>query len=231
MAREVGMEMLDMTNLGEFFEENKKAYGPQLKSLGVFDKKGKIYSSQMEMIGPLRAFSLFHDSRRFFFFVLLLFCFVENVSDARSAVHNSDIPKSSGCVTMKQNLYPYCAHRDCFVLPRKRFVCNLAWDKFIVVNNRYTRVRVASFRRRRTKKKKKKKGENKMWEELTVRSCPRARPRPPSARYPSSPRRPSARPPSFRRSALRPAGGPGSAPQPKDRVRDLERGEAGWKTQ
>jgi len=51
-AKEVGLRMLEIKNLNEFYDDNNKNYNTQLKALGVFDKKTiHIDKHQKEVIG------------------------------------------------------------------------------------------------------------------------------------------------------------------------------------
>lgn len=45
--------MLGITNLNEFYEDNRKNYADKLKAMAVLDKKGKILTPQMEIISTL----------------------------------------------------------------------------------------------------------------------------------------------------------------------------------
>jgi hypothetical protein len=48
--------MLEATNLTEFYEDHRKNYADQLKSLGVLNKQGKIEPQQKELIGLFTTF-------------------------------------------------------------------------------------------------------------------------------------------------------------------------------
>jgi hypothetical protein len=56
LADEVGFTMLEIVNLFEFYEENKKNYGEQLKQLGVLNSQKKIDQNQKELIALHTAF-------------------------------------------------------------------------------------------------------------------------------------------------------------------------------
>lgn len=45
--------MLGITNLNEFYEDNRKNYADKLKAMAVLDKKGKILTPQMEIISTV----------------------------------------------------------------------------------------------------------------------------------------------------------------------------------
>ena len=56
----MGLAMLEIRNLNEFYEDNNKNYNTQLKALGVFDKKTiHIDKHQKEVIGMSSIFSIF----------------------------------------------------------------------------------------------------------------------------------------------------------------------------
>jgi len=50
-AESVGLNMLEITNLIDFYEDHKKNYAELLKSLGVLTKQGKIEPQQKDLIG------------------------------------------------------------------------------------------------------------------------------------------------------------------------------------
>jgi len=51
IASEYQLVMIDITNLQDFYEENKKNYGDLLKTSGVLNKQGKIEPAQSDIIG------------------------------------------------------------------------------------------------------------------------------------------------------------------------------------
>lgn len=56
LAKEYDLQMLGITNLNEFYEDNRKNYADKLKAMAVLDKKGKILAPQMEIIGLYTTF-------------------------------------------------------------------------------------------------------------------------------------------------------------------------------
>jgi len=56
VAESVGLTMLEITNLAEFYEDHRKNYADHLKALGVLNKQGKIEPQQKELIGLFTTF-------------------------------------------------------------------------------------------------------------------------------------------------------------------------------
>jgi len=56
LAGKVGLTMLEISNLLEFYDENKKNYGEQLKQLNVLNKEQKIEGKQKDLIGLYTTF-------------------------------------------------------------------------------------------------------------------------------------------------------------------------------
>jgi len=56
IAESVGLSMLEISNLTEFYEDHRKNYGELLKSLGVLNKQGKIEPQQKDLIGLFTTF-------------------------------------------------------------------------------------------------------------------------------------------------------------------------------
>jgi len=56
VADSVGLTMLEITNLVEFYEDHRKNYSELLKALGVLNKQGKIEPQQKDIIGLYTVF-------------------------------------------------------------------------------------------------------------------------------------------------------------------------------
>jgi len=53
---ELGFDMIEITNFNDIYEDYKRTYHQYLKSLNAFDKKGKLHTDQMEILGLYAAF-------------------------------------------------------------------------------------------------------------------------------------------------------------------------------
>jgi len=56
LAASFGLNMLDITNLNDFYDDHKKNFNEQLKQLNVLSKQGKIEQPQKDLIGMYTTF-------------------------------------------------------------------------------------------------------------------------------------------------------------------------------
>jgi len=56
MAAQVGLQMVEITNLNDFYDDNRKTHQEQLKALKVLNVKGQIDPIQREVSGLYAAF-------------------------------------------------------------------------------------------------------------------------------------------------------------------------------
>jgi len=56
LAQDIGMNMLEITNLCEFYEDNRKHYAEHLKTTVLINKQGKIEPAQKDLIGLYTTF-------------------------------------------------------------------------------------------------------------------------------------------------------------------------------